>query len=41
MMRMNRPRVIINAAMSAGGKIALVGGKRIKISDEEDFKRVH
>ncbi len=36
-----RPRVIINAAMSVDGKIALVGGKRIKISDEEDFKRVH
>ncbi len=38
---MNRPRIIINAAMSADGKIALVGGKRIKISDEEDFRRVH
>ncbi len=38
---MNRPKIIINAAMSADGKIALVGGKRIKISDEEDFKRVH
>ena len=36
-----RPRIIINAAMSADGKIALVGGKRIKISDEEDFRRVH
>jgi len=36
-----RPRVIINAAMSVDGKIALVGGKRIKISDEEDFRRVH
>lgn len=38
---MNRPRIIINAAMSADGKIALVGGKRIKISDETDFMRVH
>ena len=38
---MNRPKVIINAAMSIDGKIALVGGKRIKISDEEDFRRVH
>ena len=38
---MNRPRIIINAAMSADGKIALVGGRRIKISDEEDFRRVH
>ncbi len=36
-----RPRVIINAAMSVDGKIALVGGKRIRISDEEDFRRVH
>ncbi len=36
-----KPRVIVNAAMSVDGKIALVGGKRIKISDEEDFKRVH
>ena len=38
---MDRPKVIINAAMSVDGKIALVGGKRIKISDEDDFKRVH
>lgn len=38
---MEKPRVIINAAMSVDGKIALVGGKRIKISDEDDFKRVH
>ncbi len=36
-----RPRVIINAAMSVDGKIALVGGKRIKISDEADFRFVH
>ena len=38
---MNRPRVIINVAMSVDGKIALVGGKRIKISNEDDFRRVH
>jgi 2,5-diamino-6-(ribosylamino)-4(3H)-pyrimidinone 5'-phosphate reductase len=38
---MRRPRIIINAAMSVDGKIALVGGKRIKISDEDDFRRVH
>ncbi|NPA75303.1 MAG: 2,5-diamino-6-(ribosylamino)-4(3H)-pyrimidinone 5'-phosphate reductase [Euryarchaeota archaeon] len=38
---MIRPKVIINAAMSADGKIALVGGKRIRISDDADFKRVH
>ncbi len=38
---MNRPKIIINAAMSVDGKIALKGGKRIKISDEEDFRRVH
>ncbi len=36
-----RPRVIVNAAMSVDGKIALRGGKRIKISNEEDFERVH
>ncbi len=36
-----RPKVIINAAMSVDGKIALVGGKRIRISDEKDFRRVH
>ncbi len=38
---MNRPRIIINAAMSVDGRIALVGGKRIKISDDADFMRVH
>jgi 2,5-diamino-6-(ribosylamino)-4(3H)-pyrimidinone 5'-phosphate reductase len=36
-----RPRVIVNAAMSLDGRIALVGRKRIKISSEEDFRRVH
>jgi len=38
---MNRPKIIVNAAMSVDGKIALVGGKRIKISDNADFMRVH
>ena len=38
---MNRPKIIINAAMSIDGKIALSGGKRIRISDTEDFMRVH
>lgn len=36
-----RPKVIINAAMSVDGKIALRGGRRIKISSEEDLCRVH
>ncbi len=38
---MNRPKIIINVAMSIDGKIALKGGKRIRISNEEDFRRVH
>lgn len=37
----NRPRVIVNVAMSADGKIALTGNKEVKISGDEDFKRVH
>ena len=37
---MNRPRVIINCAMSADGKIALPDRKQMKISSEEDMKRV-
>lgn len=36
-----RPRVIINAAMSVDGKIALADGKPVRISNEEDFRRVH
>ena len=38
---MIRPKIIVNVAMSIDGKIALKGGKRIKISNEEDFRRVH
>ncbi len=41
MTSMNRPKIIVNVAMSADGKISLRGGKRIKISNEEDFRRVH
>ena len=36
-----RPYVIINCASSIDGKIALVGKKEIKLSNEEDFARVH
>lgn len=36
-----RPRVIINAAMSVDGKIALADGRGVRISDEEDVRRVH
>lgn len=35
------PRVIINAAMSVDGKIALADGRGIRISNEEDLRRVH
>ena len=41
MTSMNRPKIIVNVAISADGKISLKGGKRIKISNEEDFRRVH
>lgn len=34
-------RVIVNAAMSADGKIALRGGAPLKLSDEADHQRVH
>ena len=37
---MNRPYVIVNCAMSADGKIALPTKKQIRISSEEDMKRV-
>ncbi|MFO8078174.1 MAG: 2,5-diamino-6-(ribosylamino)-4(3H)-pyrimidinone 5'-phosphate reductase [Thermoplasmatota archaeon] len=37
---MNRPKVIINAAMSADGKIALPTKKQLRISSDEDMKRV-
>src|SRR5437879_6396156 len=36
-----RPRVIINAAMSVDGKIALSDGKSVRLSNEEDLGRVH
>ncbi len=36
-----RPRVIINAAMSVDGKIALSDGKGVRLSNEEDLLRVH
>jgi len=38
---MKRPYVIINCAMSADGKIASPSGKQIKISCEEDIKRMY
>lgn len=36
-----RPRVIINAAMSVDGKIALRDGRGVRLSNEEDLRRVH
>jgi 2,5-diamino-6-(ribosylamino)-4(3H)-pyrimidinone 5'-phosphate reductase len=33
--------VIINAAMSVDGKIALADGKPVRLSNEEDLRRVH
>src|SRR5437899_7667489 len=36
-----RPHVIINAAMSADGKIALSDGKAVRLSNEEHRRRVH
>ncbi|MFW6141328.1 MAG: 2,5-diamino-6-(ribosylamino)-4(3H)-pyrimidinone 5'-phosphate reductase [Candidatus Saliniplasma sp.] len=36
-----KPKVIVNVAMSADGKIALSDRTEVKISGEEDFKRVH
>src|SRR2546426_368452 len=36
-----RPRVIINAAMSIDGKIALSDGQGVRLSNEEDLRRVH
>jgi len=33
--------VIINAAMSVDGKIALADGKAVRLSNEEDLRRVH
>lgn len=36
-----RPRVIINAAMSVDGKIALRDGHGARLSNEDDLRRVH
>ncbi len=38
---MDRPHIIINCAMSVDGKIASKSGKQIKISCEEDIKRMY
>jgi len=38
---MNRPKIIINCAMSADGKIALPDKTQMRISSESDMKRVH
>lgn len=38
---MNRPYVIINCAMSLDGKLASQSGKQMKISCEEDIKRMY
>ncbi len=36
-----KPRVIVNCAMSADGKIALPTRRQTRISSDEDMKRVH
>lgn len=38
---MNRPYVLINCAMSVDGKIAHPSGKQMKISCEDDIKRMY
>jgi 2,5-diamino-6-(ribosylamino)-4(3H)-pyrimidinone 5'-phosphate reductase len=38
---MKRPKVIVNCAMSADGKIALPTRKQIRLSSEEDIARVY
>jgi 2,5-diamino-6-(ribosylamino)-4(3H)-pyrimidinone 5'-phosphate reductase len=38
---MNRPYVILNCAMSADGKIALPTKKQLRISSDEDIKRMY
>ena len=38
---MKRPYVVINCAMSADGKIASKSGKQIRISCDEDIKRMY
>jgi len=37
----HRPKIIINCAMSADGKIALPNKKQLRISSDEDISRVH
>ena len=39
--KMNRPTIIINCAMSIDGKIALPTGNQMRISSDDDMKRVH
>ncbi|HVQ01466.1 MAG TPA: 2,5-diamino-6-(ribosylamino)-4(3H)-pyrimidinone 5'-phosphate reductase [Candidatus Thermoplasmatota archaeon] len=38
---MKRPRVIVNCAMSADGKIALPNRRQLRISSDEDIARVY
>ena len=38
---LKRTKIIINGAMSADGKIAIPNRNQIRISSEEDIKRVH
>jgi len=38
---MNMPHVIINCAMSLDGKLASQSGRQMKISCEEDIKRMY
>lgn len=38
---MSRPHVIVNCAMSADGKIALPTRKQLRISSDEDIKRMY
>ncbi len=40
-MRMKRPHVTINCAMSVDGKIASPSGKQLRISCEEDIRRMY
>tara|TARA_B100000029_G_scaffold221000_1_gene218744 strand:+ start:178 stop:819 length:642 start_codon:yes stop_codon:yes gene_type:complete len=36
-----RPKIILNCAASADGKIALPNRRKLKISNEQDFERLH
>jgi 2,5-diamino-6-(ribosylamino)-4(3H)-pyrimidinone 5'-phosphate reductase len=38
---MNRPYITINCAMTADGKISLPNGKQLRISSDEDIKRMY